>query len=153
MVEHVNEHPGMYYDVQASLSSLVRPIFLYRLSFPFLVYIGTRRGPISAGCLDLRSFILVIFGQHDAYPLASRPYPQTHTHSSPHSSCSGFTPLTHSNTPASDTGESLFRHGLNFTHFIRFLSPIFHSAVLFIKFRVTSAVSLSRRSRFSLIPG
>ncbi|KAF8554879.1 hypothetical protein OG21DRAFT_1484329 [Imleria badia] len=41
---------------------------------------------------------------HDAYPLASRPYPQTHTHSSPHSSFSGFTPPTHSNTPASDTG-------------------------------------------------
>ncbi|KAI9463105.1 hypothetical protein HD554DRAFT_1413094 [Boletus coccyginus] len=40
---------------------------------------------------------------HDAYPPPSGAYPHTHAHSSPHSNVSGFTPPTHSNTPASDS--------------------------------------------------
>ena len=65
----------------------------------------------SAPCiLHAQRLIICIFAQHDVYSPASGAYPQTHTHalSSPHSSFSRFTPPTHSNTPASDTGESQF---------------------------------------------
>ncbi|KAG6370247.1 hypothetical protein JVT61DRAFT_12191 [Boletus reticuloceps] len=132
-VEHVNEPSGLYYNVHAShsISSLVRPILLYYLlllrAIVFHVYIRTRRVPISNLIYNgVLIFIiitpilyplpvetyLVVLGQHHAYPLASPPYPQAQRHSSPHSTFSAFTPSTHSNTPASDTGESWFRHTL-----------------------------------------
>lgn len=137
-VEHVSEPSRMFYNVQAShsLSSLVRPTFLRYLFLcrdPRLCRDLSRIYLDTCFHLSCRSLILSIFAQGDVYQLTSGAYPPTHTHSSPHSSGSRFTPP-NSNTPASDTGESPHPRNPPFL----FPFPTFHFPLSSINCHVTS---------------